>query len=130
MKKFLTLLPAVAVALVLTACSDLPQPQIPETPKSVERALQKAIAEDAEVTTEVETMEAAELSDEDVTIELDAALDGLEADLDAALVSEDEAQTEGENTEVDAEASAQIEETPEAVNEGEEEVIDEPIIIE
>lgn len=140
------MLPALAIALLLTACGGVPQPVVPQTPPSVERALQEAIATDAATTTEEESMEADELQGEDINVELDEALDALENELDETL--NEEAAADAEQAELEAqqqqEAEAAADPEPEAAQDAtddagqiaeedagqDEELIDQPIIIE
>lgn len=154
MKSSLTLFPALALALLLTACGAPNQPRVPQTPISVERVLNETIQQD-QLNNEMGDMN----DSNEVNVELDAALDTLESELTAALngdiemeinevlveeVLEPEVMTE---VEVKAQAETNAEPNPEPIIEEnittdtdgqvdieaqneEEELIDQPIIIE
>ncbi len=134
MKSLLNVFPALAVALLMTACTAPKQPQIPQTPVSVERALEATL----------DKMDDMVEDETEVNTELDAALDTLEDELDSALnggveITIDEApivdatQPEATPSEVVAEeAVTPLETEADSANENaqEDELIDQPIIIE
>lgn len=150
MRSFLTLFPALALALLLTACGAPEQPQMPKTPVSVERALNEAMQQN-QTTDGMDDMNGSN----EVNVELDAALETLQSELDAALsgdieieINEPAAEPEVVNeVQVEVEAETNAEPNPETISEetattdqgGQvdtetqieaEELIDQPIIIE